>query len=170
MGSVVFESIKDKLLSRPALAHIKKTQNLIAVPPTGSNCEYKPSRTHSTHEKKVQLFRLLLNIFSDILTQYKDIDIYYKQVFTINVILQICTTYSLSKRNIDKLVLSRNKLLKTKHFHSLDDIEKYSEDSVSAIYFLLLGVVGVKNVHADHVSSHLGKAQGITNVLRQVLK
>lgn len=56
--------------------------------------------------------------------------------------------------------------MKTKHFRTLDDVEKYAEDSVSSIYYLLLKVANVTNVHADHAASHLGKAQGIANILR----
>lgn len=55
---------------------------------------------------------------------------------------------------------------KAKYFKSLEDIEKYAEESVSSVYYLLLGIGGVKDVHADHAASHLGKAQGITNILR----
>ena len=29
-------------------------------------------------------------------------------------------------------------------------------------------VAGVENVHADHAASHLGKAQGLTTVLRAI--
>lgn len=53
-----------------------------------------------------------------------------------------------------------------KHFNSLEDMEKYAEKSVSSVYYLILEGCGVKNVHADHAASHLGKAQGITQQLR----
>lgn len=59
-------------------------------------------------------------------------------------------------------------MLKTKFFRSLEDIEKYADDTVSTIYYSLLSIAGVTNVHADHVASHLGKAQGISNILRSV--
>lgn len=57
-------------------------------------------------------------------------------------------------------------MLKSKYFRTIEDIEKYAEESVSSIYYLLLSVAGVKDVHADHAASHLGKAQGIANILR----
>lgn len=56
--------------------------------------------------------------------------------------------------------------MKNKHFNTIDDVEKYAHDTVSSIYFLILGIAGISNVHADHAASHLGKAQGITNILR----
>lgn len=80
--------------------------------------------------------------------------------------LQICSCYKLPQRHLERLVISRGNLLKSKYFSSLEDLEKYAEESVSSIYYLLLVVAGVANIHADHVASHLGKAQGITNILR----
>jgi NADH dehydrogenase [ubiquinone] 1 alpha subcomplex assembly factor 6 len=47
-------------------------------------------------------------------------------------------------------------------------LEDYAEQSVSSVYYLLLEAMGIKNVHADHAASHLGKAQGITNLLRSI--
>ncbi|XP_075992449.1 NADH dehydrogenase (ubiquinone) complex I, assembly factor 6 homolog sicily isoform X2 [Anticarsia gemmatalis] len=83
-------------------------------------------------------------------------------------LFKVCCCYGLQKRQLEKLITSRSNLLKTKHFRSLEDIEKYADDSVSTIYHLILNVAGVANVHADHVASHLGKAQGIANILRSV--
>lgn len=51
---------------------------------------------------------------------------------------------------------------------SVKDIEDYCEQSVSSVYYLLLDAAGIKNVHTDHAASHLGKAQGIANLLRSV--
>lgn len=45
-------------------------------------------------------------------------------------------------------------------------MEKYVEKSVSNVYYLILEGCGVKNVHADHAASHLGKAQGIVQQIR----
>lgn len=71
---------------------------------------------------------------------------------------------------MERLITSRQSLIRTKYFKSIEDIEKYAEDSVSAIYYSILSVAGVANVHADHAASHLGKAQGIANILRYLLK
>lgn len=51
-------------------------------------------------------------------------------------------------------------------FMTVKDIEDYCEQSVSSVYYLILDSAGIKNVHTDHAASHLGKAQGITNLLR----
>lgn len=78
-------------------------------------------------------------------------------------------SYKLPRRSLEKLITSRFNLLKMKYFNSIEDVEKYTENTVSTIYYLLLCIAGVSNIHADHVASHLGKAQGIANILRFVL-
>ncbi|CAH0603046.1 unnamed protein product [Chrysodeixis includens] len=83
-------------------------------------------------------------------------------------LFKVCVCYGLPKRQLEKLVTSRGELLRTKHFKTLEDVEKYAEDSVSPIYYLLLNLSNIANVHADHAASHLGKAQGIANILRSV--
>lgn len=83
-------------------------------------------------------------------------------------LFKVCCCYGLQKRHLEKLILSRNKLLKSKHFRTLEDLEVYAEESVSSLYYLLLSIAKVTNVHADHVASHLGKAQGIANILRSI--
>ncbi|KAJ2953724.1 hypothetical protein O0L34_g1347 [Tuta absoluta] len=83
-------------------------------------------------------------------------------------LFKICTCYGLPKRYLERLITSRRFLLKTKYFNTLEDIEKYAEDSVSPIYYLLLSIGNIKDVHADHAASHLGKAQGLANILRSV--
>lgn len=86
----------------------------------------------------------------------------------IQELFKICNCYKLNKRHLEKLIISRSNLLKSKHFKSLEDLESYVEDSVSSIYYLILSVAGITNVHADHAASHLGKAQGIANMLRSI--
>ncbi|XP_049870226.1 NADH dehydrogenase (ubiquinone) complex I, assembly factor 6 isoform X2 [Pectinophora gossypiella] len=83
-------------------------------------------------------------------------------------LFKVSSAYSLSKRHLEKLITSRRDLLQTKLFRNLEDIEKYADDSVSSIYYLLLSVANIANVHADHAASHLGKAQGLANILRSV--
>ncbi|KAH9638703.1 hypothetical protein HF086_013975 [Spodoptera exigua] len=81
---------------------------------------------------------------------------------------RVCCCYGLQRRYLENLITSRSNMNKAKYFKSLEEIEKYAEESVSSIYYLLLSVAGLKDVHADHAASHLGKAQGITNILRSV--
>ncbi|XP_021191282.1 NADH dehydrogenase (ubiquinone) complex I, assembly factor 6 isoform X1 [Helicoverpa armigera] len=83
-------------------------------------------------------------------------------------LFKICCCYGLQRRHLEKLITSRSNLLKSKYFRSLEDVERYAEESVSSIYYLILKVAGIKDMHADHAASHLGKAQGIANILRSV--
>lgn len=51
-------------------------------------------------------------------------------------------------------------------FPTTKELEQYVEDSNSSLYYLILKIGGIANVNADHAASHLGKAQGICNILR----
>lgn len=66
------------------------------------------------------------------------------------------------------LISARSQRLEINTFKNLDELEKYAEDTVSNVYYLILEGANVRNVHADHAASHLGKAQGIVQQLRLV--
>lgn len=53
-------------------------------------------------------------------------------------------------------------------FSNLSDVEKYSEETISPLYYLILEANNLKDVHVDHVASHLGKAQGIVTLIRSI--
>ncbi|XP_047109050.1 NADH dehydrogenase (ubiquinone) complex I, assembly factor 6 isoform X1 [Schistocerca piceifrons] len=75
--------------------------------------------------------------------------------------------HTLSKRHLKRLILARSNHFSTS-FLSLDEMESYAEESTSPVYYMLLEALGIKNIHADHAASHLGKAQGLTNMVRSV--
>ena len=52
------------------------------------------------------------------------------------------------------------------HYVSMKDLEAYSENTASSILYLLLEALGVRSHETDHIASHIGKAMGITTVLR----
>ncbi|XP_072936852.1 NADH dehydrogenase (ubiquinone) complex I, assembly factor 6 [Epargyreus clarus] len=81
---------------------------------------------------------------------------------------KVCHCYNLPRRQLERLITARSSITKTKYFRTLEDVETYAENTVSSVYYLLLSVAGVANVHADHAASHLGKAQGIANILRSI--
>uniref|UniRef100_A0A3Q0QY91 NADH:ubiquinone oxidoreductase complex assembly factor 6 n=1 Tax=Amphilophus citrinellus TaxID=61819 RepID=A0A3Q0QY91_AMPCI len=62
--------------------------------------------------------------------------------------------------------LWREKDLDDRAYRNLQELETYSENTQSSLMYLLLECLGVKNVHADHAASHIGKAQGIVTCLR----
>ncbi|BFZ13342.1 hypothetical protein BsWGS_16381 [Bradybaena similaris] len=77
-----------------------------------------------------------------------------------------CGYYRLSKRWLERLVEARAAQMEHDSFTSVKNVEDYAEQVNSSLYYLLLECLGIKNVHADHAASHLGKAQGIVTLLR----
>lgn len=47
-------------------------------------------------------------------------------------------------------------------------MEEYTDNTNSCVYFLILEAQGITDVHTDHYASHLGKAQGIINLVRSI--
>ncbi|CAH1396594.1 unnamed protein product [Nezara viridula] len=74
--------------------------------------------------------------------------------------------HDLKKRNLIRLVKAREVQLTEKCFQSLENMEKYSEETVSPIIYISLEVAGIKDIHADHAASHVGKGQGLVLLLR----
>ncbi|CAG5116462.1 unnamed protein product [Candidula unifasciata] len=77
-----------------------------------------------------------------------------------------CGYYRLSKHWLERLVEARAAQMERDSFTSVKHVEDYAEQVNSSLYYLLLECLGIKNVHADHAASHLGKAQGIVTLLR----
>ncbi|MED6283486.1 NADH dehydrogenase (ubiquinone) complex I, assembly factor 6 [Characodon lateralis] len=75
-------------------------------------------------------------------------------------------THGLTKRWLTRIVTEREKDLDDRAYRNIQELEKYSENAQSSLLYLLLECLGVKNVHADHAASHIGKAQGIVTCLR----
>uniref|UniRef100_A0A3P8RY82 NADH dehydrogenase (ubiquinone) complex I, assembly factor 6 n=1 Tax=Amphiprion percula TaxID=161767 RepID=A0A3P8RY82_AMPPE len=75
-------------------------------------------------------------------------------------------THDLTKRWLLRIVTEREKDLDDKAYRNLQELEAYSENTQSSLIYLLLECLGVKNVHADHAASHIGKAKGIVTCLR----
>eukprot|EP00249_Psilotum_nudum_P006967 c20203_g1_i1 orf=121-1011(+) len=49
---------------------------------------------------------------------------------------------------------------------TLGDVEKYAENTSSALLYLTLEAAGVRTTAADHAAAHVGKAEGIAILLR----
>lgn len=73
-----------------------------------------------------------------------------------------------TKRYFLNLISSRKNIMLNNSFESIEQMESHAEKAVSSLYYLLLEGSDVRNVHADHAASHLGKAQGICQLLRGV--
>ncbi|XP_029360330.1 NADH dehydrogenase (ubiquinone) complex I, assembly factor 6 isoform X1 [Echeneis naucrates] len=72
----------------------------------------------------------------------------------------------LTKRWLLKVITEREKDLDDRAYRNLQELEGYAENTQSSLMYLLLECLGLKNVHADHAASHIGKAQGIVTCLR----
>ncbi|XP_055066895.1 NADH dehydrogenase (ubiquinone) complex I, assembly factor 6 isoform X1 [Misgurnus anguillicaudatus] len=74
--------------------------------------------------------------------------------------------HTLTKRWMLRIISEREKDIEDRAYRNLQELEAYGENSQSSLLYLLLETLGVKNVHADHAASHIGKAQGILTCLR----
>ncbi|XP_037532488.1 NADH dehydrogenase (ubiquinone) complex I, assembly factor 6 [Nematolebias whitei] len=77
-------------------------------------------------------------------------------------------THSLTKKWLLRIVSERETDLNDRAYRNIQELETYSENTQSSLLYLLLECLGVKNVHADHAASHIGKAQGIVMCLRAI--
>ncbi|XP_036851506.1 NADH dehydrogenase (ubiquinone) complex I, assembly factor 6 isoform X5 [Manis javanica] len=74
--------------------------------------------------------------------------------------------HNLTKRWLMKIIDEREKNLDDRAYCNIQELENYAENTQSSLLYLTLEVLGVKDLHADHVASHVGKAQGIVTCLR----
>ncbi|XP_053414907.1 NADH dehydrogenase (ubiquinone) complex I, assembly factor 6 isoform X2 [Nycticebus coucang] len=62
--------------------------------------------------------------------------------------------------------LWKEKNLDDKPYRNIQELENYAENTQSSLLYLILEILGIKDLHADHAASHIGKAQGIVTCLR----
>ncbi|XP_057388144.1 NADH dehydrogenase (ubiquinone) complex I, assembly factor 6 isoform X2 [Balaenoptera acutorostrata] len=62
--------------------------------------------------------------------------------------------------------LWKEKNLDDKAYRNIQELENYAENTQSSLLYLTLEILGIKDLHADHAASHIGKAQGIVTCLR----
>ncbi|XP_067887658.1 NADH dehydrogenase (ubiquinone) complex I, assembly factor 6 [Heterodontus francisci] len=74
--------------------------------------------------------------------------------------------HKLTKRWFQRIIDEREKNLNEKAYKNIQELESYAENAQSSFIYLMLEVLGVKDIHADHAASHIGKAQGIVTCLR----
>lgn len=85
----------------------------------------------------------------------------------VNELKAVTDTRRLSRQYLNALVTARQRP-RNKGFLTIRHLEEYCEQSVSSIYYLLLETAGIKELTSTAVCAHLGKAQGITNILRSI--
>ncbi|XP_073650697.1 NADH dehydrogenase (ubiquinone) complex I, assembly factor 6 isoform X2 [Tursiops truncatus] len=74
--------------------------------------------------------------------------------------------HNLTKRWLMKIIDEREKNLDDKAYRNIQELENYAENTQSCLLYLTLEILGIKDLHADHAASHIGKAQGIVTCLR----
>ena len=74
----------------------------------------------------------------------------------------------LSKGWLHRVVTTREQYLHNPPYPDLAAVESYAENTYSTLLYLTLSALPVTNLTADHLASHIGKAQGIVAVLRGV--
>jgi NADH dehydrogenase [ubiquinone] 1 alpha subcomplex assembly factor 6 len=74
----------------------------------------------------------------------------------------------LSKAWLHRIIKSREQYLGNRPFPTLAALESYAEQTYSTMLYLCLSTLPLNSVTADHLASHIGKAAGISAVLRGI--
>ncbi|KAI9345644.1 isoprenoid synthase domain-containing protein [Obelidium mucronatum] len=73
----------------------------------------------------------------------------------------------LSKQFLHRIISARESDFHAgSSYPSVEALEKYAEQSQSSLLYLQLEACGVQDFKVDHISSHIGKAIGLTTVIR----
>ena len=72
----------------------------------------------------------------------------------------------LSKTWLHRIINEREKYLHSPPYPDIKTLETYGENTYSTLMYLTLQALPLASVTADHLASHIGKAQGIAAVLR----
>lgn len=64
------------------------------------------------------------------------------------------------------MINAREQTLTNAAFPNLEAVESYAENTYSTLLYLTLSALPMNSITADHVASHIGKAAGISAVLR----
>lgn len=81
------------------------------------------------------------------------------------LVLQAIAKYNLPKHYFQRVINERERQPNAM-FPTTKELEQYVENTNSSLFYLMLKIGGIASLHADHAASHLGKAQGICNILR----
>ena len=73
---------------------------------------------------------------------------------------------NLSRSWLNKIITTREQHLENPPFPNLSSLESYAETTYSTIMYLTLQALALNSVTADHLASHIGKATGITTLLK----
>ncbi|GKT99222.1 phytoene synthetase ribosomal protein s6 [Fusarium langsethiae] len=69
---------------------------------------------------------------------------------------------------ISRLIKTREKHMSNRPFATLSSLEEYAENTYSTLMYATLASLPLRSMHVDHLASHIGKACGITAILRGI--
>lgn len=72
----------------------------------------------------------------------------------------------MSKTWFMRIISEREKYMDGRPYPTIESLERYAENTYSTLLYLTLQGLPVGSVVADHIASHIGKAAGITAILR----
>ncbi len=75
-------------------------------------------------------------------------------------------TMKMSRSWFMRIIAEREKYINNAPYPTLESLERYAENTYSTLLYLTLQALPIGSVTADHIASHIGKAAGITVVLR----
>jgi NADH dehydrogenase [ubiquinone] 1 alpha subcomplex assembly factor 6 len=85
----------------------------------------------------------------------------------ITALSTIVKAHKLSKHWFTRLLDARQSDLESEGSpKTILDVERYAENTASALLYLTLEAAGVRSTPADHAASHVGKAEGISLLLK----
>ncbi|KAI9837292.1 MAG: hypothetical protein M1819_000366 [Sarea resinae] len=73
---------------------------------------------------------------------------------------------TLSQHWFQRVISAREKQLHNSPYPTLESLESYAENTYSTLLYLTLSALPLTSLTTDHLASHIGKAAGITAVLR----
>ncbi|CAG8503025.1 21619_t:CDS:2 [Cetraspora pellucida] len=82
------------------------------------------------------------------------------------VLFNALETCRLSPLFFKRVIDEREAILDDLPYFATKDLESYGENTASCLLYLHLESLNVKDMQADHVASHIGKAIGIVTILR----
>ncbi|CAI4219008.1 unnamed protein product [Parascedosporium putredinis] len=69
---------------------------------------------------------------------------------------------------ISRLIKTRERHMTNRPYPSMAALEEYAESTYSTLMYATLAALPMRSMHVDHLASHIGKACGITAILRGI--
>ncbi|CAF2511609.1 unnamed protein product [Rotaria sp. Silwood2] len=149
--------LRPSLLQRPAMAIRALNVELASIRDHVSNTQIGQMRLQFWHETIDAIYSSLnTNAIKKINHPVaREIDLVIKH-------------NQLSKLWFHRLIKSRETTLNDMPFQDIEQLENYVEQSITPTYYLLLELAKQRSLNVDHIASHLGRSQGLINIVRGI--